>query len=218
MASAERIAHDGLRELTCGARSCLALIAGNFELPNLASLTWALTDDAEIFDKELAPRGYELFTSSSSILHHPPVRLLELDLVKGVVWERESRSIRAGCEIELLESCAVLLQLQRLKLSLLAGAGVTLERLLARAGSFRHLESIEVAVGGHENLPRTEVDTLNAELDRALPNTKLVVDWDGLVTRNLTAPSTLPAPVDSQSRNKDGRIDALGRWISGERQ
>jgi uncharacterized protein (TIGR02996 family) len=123
--SAERIAHDGLHALTCGARSCPALISGNFELPNLASLTWELTDHAEIFDKELEPRGYELFTSPSSILRHPPARLLDLDLLKGVVWARESRSITAGCEIELLESCAILLQLQRLKLSLLAGAVVT---------------------------------------------------------------------------------------------
>jgi hypothetical protein len=94
----------------------------------------------------------------------------------------------------------------------------TLERLLARAGSFRHLETIEVAIGSHEKLSRAEADTLEAELERALPSTKLVVAWDGLLTRNSTAPSNLPAPVDSQSRDKNGSIDALGGWISGERR
>ena len=65
---------------------------------------------------------------------------------------------------------------------------------------------------------RQDVDALKVDLQRALPNTYLDVRWDALVMRDPDEPSSLPGPVDSASRNSDGRIDAIGRWISGERK
>jgi hypothetical protein len=152
-------------------------------------------------DPEADPPGYELFTSPSSILHHAPVGLVELSLLGSIVRKRDARLISAGCELGLLQSCPALAQLRRMRLRMFIDADVTLEDLLVNAASFRHLESIEVE--GHGNLLREDVDALKADLERALPNTKLEVQWDALVMRDPDA------PVDSAS--------AIGRWISSKR-
>jgi len=216
IARTDQIEHHQLREFSTGPGSCPALIAGDFILPQLRLLNWDVLEGYDGADPEADPPGYELFTSSSSMLHRPPAGLVELGLLGSIVRKRDAQRITAGCELRMLESCPALAQLRRLRLRPFIPADVTLKDLLTRAASFRHLEAIEVQ--GHAKLSREDVDALKVDLQRALPNTYLDVRWDALVMRDPDVPSSLLGPVDSASRNSDGRIDAIGRWISGERK
>ena len=176
-------------------------MTGDFDLPNLESLNWDLVEGYE--RGEVLP-GYELFTSSSSILHHAPASLVEL---------RVTAMVGDGGEVKLLDACPVLGQLRRIQLRAVH-ADVTFSDLVARAASFRHLESIEVV--SYESFSRERVVELRAALERALPDTRLDVRWDSLVASD--APSSPSAPVDAASRNSEGRIDAIARWISSAKK
>lgn len=210
-APAARLVHPNLRELETAPTSSPALITGDFELPRLAALGWDSYEGYDARDPIADPPGYQLFTSSRSILHRPPPHLAELNLI-GLIQRVRAQSITAGCELGLLEACAVLAQLRVLRLRCFDASRALFE-LRDRAPAFRHLETIEI--DGHAELPRDRADALRTELERALPTTKLEVRWANLVQREK---GQAFAPTGADSRNDAGRVDALSRWVAGVRE
>lgn len=141
-----------------------------------------------------------MFTSPRSILNRPPSGLAELILCGRI-------------SIDLLAACGAVPQLKRLHL-ILTGSS-TPAALADHASAFRGLETL--ALECHAKTPIEEVVALKANLEGALPDTRLEIRWDHLVRRDPNAASLLPDSVDAASRNREGRVDALARWISGER-
>ena len=144
------LVHPGIVELD--AYGCVAL-QDHFELTSLQTLRWSS-------DGMFLP---------TSILYHPPPRLVDLEL-----------GAEGAMALERLPDATVLSQLRSLALG--AVDGRCLETLLlARSAAFAHLEHLRVAVfSATPRWPEAEVVTLRTALERALPRTKLSISWGSL--------------------------------------
>jgi hypothetical protein len=144
--------------------------------------------------------GTDVFASARSILHRPPPSLRTLIMNMAGISE--------------VAACRGLGQLRRLELAAGLGALRVLVELREHAARFRHLD--ELVVSGDPVLAADEVDALRTELERALPTTKLDIDWQGLVVQPRTPAEPRerrePTVLDAESRDERGRVNALARF------
>jgi uncharacterized protein (TIGR02996 family) len=196
--------HPRLRALNTNAAACPSVLTGGLDVPMLEQLTLCNIDT-------------ELLTAATSCLHAPPPKLVGLRLET------------AGNPIELLSRCSVLRQLRSLWITTprpvdLVGDVAWLYALRDHAHAFVGIANI----GFHPfraQLEPAAAEQLRGQLERALPNTELDIYWEGLVAgepepilddADAVQPDAGP-PVDADSRNENGLIDAIGAWTRGRR-
>jgi uncharacterized protein (TIGR02996 family) len=199
----ERIAHPSLKMLHAGATECPALLTGSFELPGLEVLVWDLWDGLELTDREHVP-GLAVFEARESVLHRPPTGLRELDILGGYL----------GASIDMLAACPVVSQLRTLRWACGHDNMQTLAAVIAHAPQLRHLEALQIDSLGTP--PIDDVDRWRRELEAALPNTRVAVPWDQLASR--PREPTKQIVVDADSRDEDGRVNALARFTQSSRK
>lgn len=229
VAPVPRLVHRRLRTLRAGPISCRGALAGEPELPELEQLWWImfegqprpLVSTQERRQHPPLPEipGFALFVSPTSLLNVPPPKLRELK-VWGDAYGEPPHELTSS-HIVLLGSCAVLPQLRRLEIVSVTSDRVLID-LAAAAAAYRHLEEIMIS-GIRDVSPETDLEELRGELSRALPDTRLEIEWSSLASNQRKALSPDAPPRTSSmyhadSRGPDGRIDAIGMFISGPRR
>jgi hypothetical protein len=181
---ATRIHHSNLRRLSTSYAACPAIATGAYHLPRLESLA-----------------GYglgELFRESS-ILFRPPPSLQRLELTSFRRWDDA---------VERLARSPLMRQLRCLTLSGVSVAQIEEITKLAPQ-CFGHLQEIHMSPRDFDfDLDRAAIDALRDRLTRALPSTKLDVDWNELFEDESYQAPPVP-PVDAASRDSLGRIDPI---------
>jgi uncharacterized protein (TIGR02996 family) len=157
-APVERLEHDRVHVLVAEAGSCPAALTGKLRLPALEYLEWSSADhDLRLLD---APRSF--------LYERIPPKLVELTL-RGA----------GDALVAAVADSPLLRQLQRLELG--ASVARDLDSILAHAGAFSHLATLEVARSRDAVRPVIDaaaVDEWRAKFQRAFPNTRIRIAWD----------------------------------------
>lgn len=196
---ATRVAHANLRSLNASARACPAAITGDIDAPRLERFEWVLRD----FD-DPDELGLELFSTPTSLLYHPPPTLREL-------------TVSGGAALDMLVALPVFAQLRTLGWH----SDHTLERVLELAPALQHLESLSLSPAPFAHLPAEAVTGLREQMERAFPSTVLAISWDAMVERSeprRNAEPRRPTSVDADSRDDQGRMNALARFTQNPRR
>jgi uncharacterized protein (TIGR02996 family) len=194
--SSSAFTHDHLRVVETDQHACDGAITGEWDLPALEELVW-----------ELDPEDDVVFSEPNSFLGRPPPRLRAMSL-KNIEPRRVQMLAELGC----------LRQLESLTLTV-----TTLEALAVvrdRAPVFASLSELSFPfLSRSDDVDNTRA--LRHELERALPNTKLVVDWDYVLRQEEHPPEPVEQPVvvvDANSRDQNGQINAMAGWMQGGRK
>ncbi|MFT3697857.1 MAG: hypothetical protein QM831_32250 [Kofleriaceae bacterium] len=183
-----RIAHQRLRGLQCPTSAAPALETGDIELPSCEQIVCTVTE--------------QLLVSSSSILHVPPPKLAKLAL--GNV----------GTSTPAVAGSSVLRQLRSLALW-----DVPLSELdpICRASSLGHLEELEihVPIGEGNFVYEKRAAEIRASIDATFPSTKVTFDIRAHPEPDPNRARKPRIPMDADSRDSDGRINAIDAWIYG---
>ncbi|MFT3697859.1 MAG: TIGR02996 domain-containing protein [Kofleriaceae bacterium] len=181
------LSQPGLRSLSTSTGICPPLTTG-VDLPSLRTLS--------------CDGSTSLFTETTSILRRPPPTLADLTLSGG------DEVCRRMSEVKLLE------QLEELYIS--KGRLSELDLLRERADQFRHLKKFTLSVVDQVDYERYRA--IGTEFEALFPGIEANFYCDFVPPPMTTGPSqpyTGPR-VDAQSRNADGRIDAMAAWMQGE--
>ncbi|MEO8549564.1 MAG: TIGR02996 domain-containing protein [Kofleriaceae bacterium] len=202
--------HANLRVLHIEDAHCPPVLDGNFDLPRLERLIWDLSDPA-------------LLGIPTSIAHAPPPSLACLEL-----------PFATADTIASLASSPLARQLQALDFGTYGSK--TIAAMCDHATAFPNVRKLRItsprrrlrlhlgaldlaAVRDEVWADEKTISGLVDDLRRRLPTTELDTEMF-FVPR----PSRSPRPerphvqFDAESRGPDGRIDALGKWISESRR